>query len=78
MTEEVKPYTELNVWKKSRELTNIIYTLTKAFPAQELYGLTNQIRRCSVSVPSNIAEGSGRNHAKDSIQFFSYRTRFIV
>lgn len=70
MTKEVKPYTELNVWKKSRELTNLIYTLTKSFPAQELYGLTNQIRRCSVSVPSNIAEGSGRNHAKDSIQFF--------
>ncbi|MBI4727475.1 four helix bundle protein [candidate division TA06 bacterium] len=70
MTEKVKPYTELNVWKKSRELTNFIYTLTKSFPAQELYGLTSQIRRCSVSVPSNIAEGSGRNHAKDSIQFF--------
>jgi four helix bundle protein len=47
-----------------------IYSLTKIFPRDEQFGLISQLRRCAVSVPSNIAEGCGRNHAKDSIQFF--------
>lgn len=63
-------YYELDVWKKSRELVNKVYELTKKFPKEEIYGLTNQIRRCAVSVPSNIAEGCGRQHTNDSIQFF--------
>ena len=67
---EVKTYNDLLVWKKARELTSLLYTLTKTFPANEQFGLTSQIRRSAVSVPSNIAEGSGRNHAKESIQFF--------
>jgi four helix bundle protein len=67
---EVKSYTELIVWKKARDLTNLIYTITGKFPVSEQYGLTSQIRRCAVSIPSNIAEGSGRNHAKDAMQFF--------
>lgn len=67
---DLKSYTNLDVWKKSRELTRSIYSLTEKYPKSELYGLTNQIRRCVVSVPSNIAEGCGRNYPKDSIQFF--------
>ncbi|MBS1493162.1 MAG: four helix bundle protein [Bacteroidetes bacterium] len=63
-------YYELDVWKKCRELVNQVYELTKKFPKEEIYGLTNQIRRCAVSVPSNIAEGCGRQHTNDSIQFF--------
>jgi four helix bundle protein len=63
-------YTDLDVWIKSRLLTNWIYSLTKGFPKEEMYGLTSQMRRCAVSVPSNIAEGSGRGSSKDSIQFF--------
>lgn len=62
-------YTDLDVWKNSRELVQLVYQLTKCFPQEELYGLTNQIRRCAVSVPSNIAEGCGRQSNKETIHF---------
>ncbi len=62
-------YTELEVWKESRVLANLIYKVSQQFPKVEMYGLTNQIRRCAVSVPSNIAEGCGRRTAADTIQF---------
>lgn len=62
-------YTELDVWKYSRELVKLVYELTKSFPNDELYGLTNQIRRCVISVPSNIAEGVGRQSNKETIHF---------
>ena len=65
----MKSYTDLDVWKKSRELVKEIYVLTKAFPKDEMYGLSSQIKRSAVSVPSNIAEGYGRNHTKDTLQF---------
>jgi four helix bundle protein len=63
-------YFELDVWKRCRELVNEIYRLTKNFPKEEIYGITNQIRRCAISIPSNIAEGCGRQHTNDSLQFF--------
>lgn len=66
----MKSYIELDVWKQSRQLVTQTYELTKQFPKEEQYGLSNQMRRCSVSIPSNIAEGHGRNHIKDSLQFF--------
>ena len=50
-------YRDLVVWQKSMELTKKIYTITKDFPKEEVYGLTSQIRRSAVSIPSNIAEG---------------------
>lgn len=62
-------YKELDIWKKTRILANDVYTLTKKFPREEMFSLTNQIRRCVVSVPSNIAEGIGRNTTKDTIHF---------
>lgn len=62
-------YTDLDVWIESRKLVTMIYQLTMQFPKDELYGLTNQIRRCSISVPSNIAEGSGRNSTNDTLKF---------
>lgn len=62
-------YTSLEVWIESRKLTNLVYEKTKKYPKEELFGLTNQIRRCSVSIPSNIAEGCGRRTANDTIQF---------
>ncbi len=52
-----KPHKRLLAWRKSMELVVKIYELTKAFPREEVYGLTSQIRRASVSVPSNISEG---------------------
>ncbi|WP_294243833.1 four helix bundle protein [uncultured Chryseobacterium sp.] len=62
-------YTNLDVWVESRKLTNSIYDSTKNYPKEEIFGLTNQIRRAAVSVPSNIAEGCGRSTAKATIQF---------
>ena len=52
------------------DLVKEIYLITKSFPKQEVYGLTSQIKRAAVSVPTNIAEGIGRNYRRDSIQFF--------
>lgn len=65
----MKSYTNLDVWKYSRELVKLVYLLTKSFPKEELYALTNQIRRSSISVPSNIAEGIGRQSNKETIHF---------
>ena len=56
------------VWKRSVEICVICYQLTKHFPKSELYGLTNQIRRAAVSVPSNIAEGYGRTYKKEYVR----------
>lgn len=64
-----KDYTDLEVWQESRKLTNQVYELTKSFPKEEQFGLNNQIRRAVVSVTSNIAEGCGRQTAKDTIKF---------
>jgi len=60
---------DLDVWKKSMDLVEDIYTFTKSFPDDEKFGLTNQIRRAIVSVPSNIAEGAARKGDKEFIQF---------
>lgn len=65
-----KNYTDLDVWKSGRILCKEIYLTSSNFPTEEKFGLTSQIRRAAVSIPSNIAEGCGRNHAKESIQFF--------
>ena len=70
MAESEKTYKDLNVWQEARKLSKDIYSLTNEFPKEEQFGLINQMRRCAISVPSNIAEGCGRNYPKDSIQFF--------
>jgi four helix bundle protein len=62
-------YREQFIWKRAIQLSVDCYRLTQHFPTSELYGLTNQIRRSSVSVPSNIAEGYGRQTKKEYIQF---------
>lgn len=64
-------YTELECWKYAIYFASFIYKLTVDFPTSEQYGLVSQIRRCAVSIPSNIAEGSGRQHDKETIQFLS-------
>lgn len=66
---EIKTYRDLLVWQKSMVLVTEIYTITSNFPATELYGLTNQLRRSAVSIPSNIAEGYGRNVTGDYKRF---------
>ncbi len=70
MAESEKTYKDLNVWQEARKLSKDIYSLTSEFPKEEQFGLINQMRRCAISLPSNIAEGCGRNYPKDSIQFF--------
>lgn len=67
----MKDYKKLKVWEKSIELVLKIYKLTGSFPASEQYGLTSQIRRCAVSIPSNIAEGSGRQSEGDFNHFLN-------
>ena len=69
MSKEIKNHKDLEVWKKSMDLVSNIYKITESFPNKELYGLTNQIRRAAVSIPSNIAEGAARNSKKEFIQF---------
>ena len=64
-------FKELIVWQKSVDLSVLIYNISDKFPAKELYLLTSQIRRCATSIPSNIAEGAGRNSGKDFHHFLS-------
>ncbi len=64
-------FKELKVWQSSRQLVKEVYELTAGFPSSEKYGLISQLRRCVVSIPSNIAEGSGRNTDKDFAQFLN-------
>ncbi len=73
-SEMLKNYKELNVWQKSYELCLKIYQITAKFPNEERYGLTSQIRRSVVSIPSNIAEGYGRKTTLDYIRmlYISY------
>jgi len=66
---KVKSYTDLLVWQKSIELVKEVYGITKTFPKVEVYGLTSQMRRAAVSIPSNIAEGFLRQHKPETIQF---------
>jgi four helix bundle protein len=65
-------YKKLKIWENSIDLVVDIYDFTKSFPKEEIYGLTSQIRRSAVSIPSNIAEGCGRNSNKEMLNFLSY------
>ncbi|WP_085519121.1 four helix bundle protein [Marivirga sericea] len=62
-------YKKLKIWEKSMELSLLVYQITSTFPKEERFGLTSQIRRCAVSIPSNIAEGSSRDSSKDFSRF---------
>ena len=65
----MKDFRQLKVWEKSHRLALAVYKVTKGFPKEELYGLTSQIRRASMSVPTNIAEGCGRNTDAEFARF---------
>ena len=82
----MKTHKDLDCWKRGIELVTEVYRVTKDFPKDELYGLTNQIRRAAVSIPSNIAEGAARNSEKEFAQFLyislgslsELETQFII
>ena len=68
-TKKEMDYSKLDVWVEARKLVNFLYDSTKLFPKYEIFGLTNQMRRAAISIPSNIAEGCGRQTSKDTIHF---------
>jgi four helix bundle protein len=82
----IKSYKDLLIWQKGIELTDDIYSLVKTFPNDEIYSLTSQIKRSTISIPSNIAEGFGRNSTKSYLNFlkisrgslFELETQLII
>ena len=68
----MKDFRQLQVWEKSHQLALAVYKATKEFPKEELYGLTSQIRRASMSIPTNIAEGCGRNTDPEFARFLQF------
>ena len=69
--EKIRSFTDLNAWREGHKLVMMIYGITKKFPKDEIFDLTNQMRRCAVSVTSNIAEGFSRQTIKEKVQFYS-------
>jgi len=67
----VQFYRQLVVWQKAMDLAEQCYQATRAFPKEEMFGLTSQIRRAAASVPANIAEGQGRHHTKEFLNHLS-------
>jgi four helix bundle protein len=67
----VRNYSDLIAWQKAMDLVVEVYAVTKRFPKEELYGLTGQVRRAAVSIPSNIAEGQGRRSTKEFLHHLS-------
>jgi four helix bundle protein len=68
---KVRNYQDLIVWQNAIDLVELIYAETKSFPREEIYGLTNQLRKAAVSIPSNIAEGQGRRTTADFVRHLS-------
>jgi four helix bundle protein len=69
--EVIRSFRDLDVWKRSMELTGMVYRLTQGFPREEMFGLSAQLRRAAVSIPSNIAEGRGRLNTREFRQFLN-------
>jgi four helix bundle protein len=66
-----RPHQSLDAWRQAMRLAKAIYLITRTFPREELYGLTSQVRRAAVSIPSNLAEGAARTSRKEFAQFIS-------
>ncbi len=71
MTEEIRPHYRLEAWKEAMALVRSVYEISRHFPADERYGLSAQIQRSAVSVPSNIAEGAARSGVREFAQFLN-------
>ena len=68
---KIKSFTDLNAWKESHKLVLMVYGVTKTFPREEIFALVSQMRRCAVSITSNIAEGFSRQSYKEKVQLYS-------
>ena len=68
----MRPHRKLIVWQKAMDFYVEIYTITKSYPKEELFGLVSQMRRVALSIPSNIAEGAARNTTKENLQFLGH------
>ena len=71
MTEDIRPHYRLEAWKEAMALVKSVYEVSRHFPAEERYGISSQIQRSAVSVPSNIAEGAARSGAREFAQFLN-------
>ena len=69
--QKIRNFTDLEAWKAAHRLAVAVYAMTKKYPKEEIFGITNQMRRASISVASNIAEGFSRNSPKEKTQFYS-------
>ncbi len=70
-TEKITSFTQLFAWQEGHQLVLSVYKLIRGFPKDELFGITSQMRRCAVSITSNIAEGFSRNSWKEKLQFYA-------
>jgi len=68
---DIRPHRKLDAWKRAMEMARNIYSLTENFPKEEIYGITNQLRKSALSVPSNIAEGAARKSRNEFLQFLN-------
>src|SRR3989344_7803497 len=70
MANKIQKFQDLFAWQEAHQLVLFVYAISRTFPKEELFALTNQIRRAAISIPSNIAEGYGRPSGKDRVHFF--------
>ena len=75
---KINSYKDLLVWQKGMELVKLVYLVTQFFPKEEKFGLTSQIRRSVISIPSNIAEGYGRDFKRNYSQFLKISRGFLA
>lgn len=68
---KIRSFTDLRAWQEGHKLVMMVYEITGKFPNNEIFGITNQMRRCVISITSNIAEGFSRKTIKDKVQFYS-------
>ncbi len=77
MRKQARTFHDLIVWQKAHEFVPLVYKLTKLFPKGEIYNLTSQLRRSSISNPANIAEGFKKKGKADKVHYLKYYSRFI-
>lgn len=77
MNKKMRTHKDLDIWKLAMELVTDIYKRTRTFPKEEIYGLTSQLRRCTISIPSNIAEGAARGSKKEYVHFLYISLRSL-